>query len=378
MRRTGGPSWSIRLLTMDGIDVKVHVSFVLILAWAAYVWAADTGRGWMGAFFGLVATLLLFAAVVLHELAHSWQARRYGIPIRDITLWPIGGVTRMERAADTPAQDLRIAIVGPLASLAVAGALTIVALLLGAAGLLGVGNLHAALGDATLPGLLAYLIAANLGLGLFNLLPAFPMDGGRVLRAALATRLGPVKATHLAVGLGQSLAWLMGFWGVMNGSVTLIVIAVFVYLAGSGEEAVVDARAVLGPLRVDQAMSRDVATLRPTDPLSRAIELTLATTQGSFAVVANDRLVGLLTDKDLLIGLRERGPRCPVGESMRAGIAAVMPGDSLFDAEQRMLALRVAALPVVDDGRLVGLLTAADVGEARRLLAPYRAGSAAA
>lgn len=375
MRHGSGPSWSIRVMTIGGIDVKVHVSFVLILAWAAYVWANSTGRGVEGALFGLVVTLLLFAAVVVHELAHSWQARRFGIPIRDITLWPIGGLTRMEREPATPMQELRIAIIGPLASLAVAAVLALVARVLGAWGLLGAGDLYGTLGEVSWPGLLAYLVLANLGLGLFNLLPAFPMDGGRVLRAALTARVGPVKATHWAVAIGQSIAWLMGFWGVMNGSFTLIVIAVFLYLAGSSEDAAVETCSTLGALRIDEAMSRDVQALRPTDTLSRAVELTLSTAQANFPVVADGRLVGLLTDRDLLVGLSEFGPGCAISEAMRTDVPTATPSESLFDAEQRMADARVGSLPIVADGRLAGLLTAADIGEARRLLVPHPAGS---
>jgi Zn-dependent protease/predicted transcriptional regulator len=363
-------SWSIRLLRVGGIDVRVHVSFVLILLWAAYAWASETGRGWQGALFGLVATLLLFGAVVLHELAHGWQARRFGIPIRDVTLWPIGGITRMERAPTSPGQDLRIALVGPLANLAVAGALTLLAWLLGTWGPLGAGDVRRALGEVSWPGLLAYLVVANVWLALFNLLPAFPLDGGRALRALLATRLDPVAATRRAVAVGQTLAWLMGLSGLLSGSLTLVAVAVFVYLASAGESALVELRTALGSLRVDQAMSRGVATLDSTDPLARAVDLTLATTQASFPVVAGDRVVGLLSDRDLLAGLGAGGPGRPVHAAMRAGPPTARPDESLLDAEERMASAGVAALPIVDGGRLVGLLTAADVVEARRLLTP--------
>ena len=191
-------SWSIRLFRVQGIDVKVHLTLVLILIWAAYRWSGSTGAGIQGALFGVVATLLLFAAVTLHELGHSFQALKYGVKVRDITLLPMGGLARMEEMPEKPKQELAIALAGPLVNFAIAALLIGLGVLLQTQAVLTLPELYRSLGEANWAGLLAYLTSANLMLGLFNLIPAFPMDGGRVLRALLAMKLDYDKATAIA------------------------------------------------------------------------------------------------------------------------------------------------------------------------------------
>jgi stage IV sporulation protein FB len=195
-------SWSFKLFRIRSIDVKVHLTFVFILVWAAYRWGTSTGQGWLGALFGVVVTLLLFAAVTLHELGHSFQALKYGVRVRGITLLPVGGMAEMEDIPQKPVQELRIALAGPLVNFTIFALLVGLSLILQAKALLTPGELREALGQASWAGMLAYLTAANLLLGLFNLIPAFPMDGGRVLRALLALRLDYRRATKIAVRVG--------------------------------------------------------------------------------------------------------------------------------------------------------------------------------
>ena len=364
-------SWSIKLFRVKGIDVKVHLTFVLILIWAAYRWSGSTGEGLQGALFGVAATLLLFGSVTLHELGHSLQALKYGVRVRDITLLPIGGLARMEEIPEKPGQELRIAIAGPLVNFAIAAALIGVGALLQAQALVTVPELFHSLGAASWTGMLAYLTMANLAMGLFNLIPAFPMDGGRVLRALLAMRLDYPKATSIAVTIGQGLALLLGLYGFMSGSFTLVLIAVFVWMGAGQEGKQVEVKSVLREMKVGQAMTRQPQILSADDSLARAVELTLTTSQADFPVMEREsgRLVGLLTEGDLLKGLRSHGMEASVGQVMRTRFPTATPGEPIFQTQQQMALGRVRAMPILEGGdRLVGLLTVADINEAYRLL----------
>jgi stage IV sporulation protein FB len=218
--------------------------------------------------------------------------------------------------------------------------------------------------------LLPYLTVANIGLVLFNAIPAFPLDGGRILRALLALRLDYARATAIAVAIGQGLALLLGLVGFLGGNYFLILIAIFVWFGASQEGEQVALRRMLGGATVGQAMIRRPQVLSATDPLGRAVELTLSTAQADFPVVdAGGRVVGLLTLDDLLRGLRDQ-PAATVGEAMRRQFPVARPEESVAAAQGQLGEGRVRAMPVVQsDGQLAGLITAADIGEALRLIA---------
>lgn len=364
-------SWSIKLFKIKGIDVKVHLTFFLILIWAAYRWSGSTGAGLQGALFGVFATLLLFAAVTLHELGHSFQALKYGVRVKDITLMPLGGLAQMEEMPKKPLQELRIAIAGPLVNFVIAALLVGLGALLQTQAVVSLGELTQSLGKASWTGMLAYLTMANLALGLFNLVPAFPMDGGRVLRALLAMRLDYTKATRIAALVGQGLAMLIGLWGFMNGSYTLVLIAIFVWMGAGQESKDVQVKDVLGELRVGQAMTRSPHTLNANDSLSKAVELTLSTSQSAFPVLewGTNKVVGMLCEPGLVKGLQGGQAASPVQEFMKTTFQTVTTDEPLSQALQRMATGKIHALPVLDrQGQLVGLLTADDVNEAYRLL----------
>jgi Zn-dependent protease/CBS domain-containing protein len=362
-------SWSIPLLHVRGIAIKVHVTFALILVWAAYYWGIETGAGLQGALFGVVATLLLFVCVTLHELGHAFQALRYGIAVEGITLLPIGGVARL-RVPDNARQELAIAVAGPAVNVAIAAVLIAIGALIGTTVVEDPTAVSTAMGTAEWGALLPYLTAANIGLVLFNAIPAFPLDGGRVLRALLALRLDYARATAIAVAIGQGLALFLGLVGFASGNYVLILIAIFVWFGASQEGEQVALRRMLGGTTVGQAMSQRPQVLATADPLGHAVELTLSTTQADFPVVdPGGRVVGLLTLDDLLRGLRDR-PEATVGEAMRRQFPVARPEESVAVAQGQLDEGGVRALPVVrSDGRLAGLLTAADIGEALRLLA---------
>jgi len=359
---------SIKLFSVKGIEIKVHFTFALILIWGAYRWGVQAGAGATGALFGVAVTLLLFACVTLHELAHSLTAMRYGVTVREITLLPIGGVAQMEEMPAKPAQELKMALAGPLTNIAIAILLILICLPLGIRSTMGVEELVQVLGTVSWRGLIAYLVSANLTLGLFNLIPAFPMDGGRVLRAFLAMRMDYARATAIAVRIGQGLAVLLGLWGFMGGGFTLIFIAIFVYLGADQEGRTVEVKSVLEEMQVRQAMTYPVQTLTPTDTVTRVVELILQGLQADFPVLENDRLVGMLTEGDVLSALHKQGADTLVGQMMRRQFPIARPGETLVEVQGQMSAARLRSVPVVEGDQVVGLLTTQDINEAYRLL----------
>ena len=364
-------SWSIKLFKVKGIDIKIHLTFFLILIWAAYQWSISTGEGLMGAVFGIAATLLLFASVTLHEFGHSLQALKYGITVHDITLMPMGGLARIDEIPEDPMKEIRIAIAGPLVNFIIAGVLFIIGLLLNTRAIISLDELYSSIGQVSWNGMLAYLTMTNLLLGLFNLVPAYPMDGGRILRASLAKIMDRSKATNIAVNVGQGLALLFGLWGFFNGSYTLVLIAIFVWMGAGQEGKDVALKNTLSDLKVSQAMTLEPETLRANDSLSKAINLILSTSQSDFPVIGwgTNQVVGLLCEKDLLKGLQTHDQKTSVREVMQTTYPTTTPDQLLYESQKNMITGRTRALPVLDaEGNIVGLLTAADINEAYRLL----------
>jgi Zn-dependent protease/CBS domain-containing protein len=359
-----------KLFTIRGIEVKMHITFPLILVWAAVQFGFLNQRGFSpsGAGFGIVITLLLFICVVIHELAHSLTAARMGFPVRDIVLLPLGGVSQMERMPERPAQEFLMAVAGPLSNVVIAGILAVVGLFLPLDlrnGLRKVMVNPTRLGWAdTLP----YLVFTNLGLAVFNLLPAFPMDGGRVLRALLGTVMSHTRATALAVGVGQGLAWLFGLAGLLTGNLMWILIAIFVYSGASQEGRMIQVRNALQGLQVRQAFSRHAQVLSPDDPISHAADLTLESFQSDFAVCDGDRIIGMLTYTDVIRALKQRQPETPIREVMQVKFPTIGLNDGLFETQRQMTETGIGALPVIEKGVFLGLLTRRDINEVYQLL----------
>jgi Zn-dependent protease/CBS domain-containing protein len=362
--------WSYKLFQFKGIDVKVHLTFVLILLWAAWNWSGSSPVPWQGAAFGVVAILLLFASVTLHEFGHSLMALRYGVRVSEIILLPIGGVSQMEAIPEKPREELLITLAGPLVNFAIAGVLIGVGVLLQAAAVVTIPELLRTLGSATWEGLLAYLTMSNLILGVFNLIPAFPMDGGRIMRAVLAMRLSHRQATAIAATVGQAMAWLLGLWGFASGSYSLILIAIFIWLGASQEGKSTEVRDVFGAMTVGQATTRQVQTLSASDTIAKAVDLTLTTFQSDFPVLDLGRVVGLLTQADVLRALHTQGDQVRVGQVMQTGLPAATADEPLSTVQQRMVTKRTHTVVVLAaDHSLIGLLTAADINEAYLLQA---------
>jgi stage IV sporulation protein FB len=299
---------------------------------------------------------LLFLCVLLHEFGHVFAARRYGVQTPDITLLPIGGVARLERIPEKPSQELVVALAGPAVNLVIAAVLY-----LALDGFLPLESM-----EVQNPGvdLLARLASVNLFLALFNLIPAFPMDGGRVLRALLAARLGYGRGTQMAASVGQAFAIGLGLLGLF-GNPLLIFIALFVYLGAASEAHAVQMREITRGVIISDAMVTQFERLSPSSVLEDAVQCLIRTTQHEFPVVDGaGRLRGVLTRDDLIRALRERGAQTPVLEVMRSDIPVIQHRRNLQEALQVMQEKGLPAVGVNDnEGRLVGLVTPENIGE---------------
>lgn len=354
--------WSWRIGRIVGIDIRVHVTFPLLFVWVAMV-ALGEGASTASVVAAIALMLAVFAIVVLHECGHALAARHFGIATRDITLLPIGGIARMERIPREPRQELLIALAGPAVNVALAALLAVVLSAIGGErALAGVAQEPASVTPASV---VAQLLAINIWLAAFNLLPAFPMDGGRVLRAVLALRSRDYgRATAAAARLGRMFAVLFGLVGLLVlDSPVLIIIAAFIWAAASTEAATVQMSVALADVTLANVMATDVSTLSPADPLSRAADLTIEGFQQDFPVVENGALVGMLTRGDLLRGLTEHGITAPVRLAMRRDFPTASLDDPPEAAVRGLALARATMLPVVRDRRLVGVLTAENVSE---------------
>jgi Zn-dependent protease/CBS domain-containing protein len=346
--------WSWRIGRLAGIDVFMHVTFLLLLAWIGYIHYAAHGD-WGEALRGVLFIIALFAIVVAHELGHALAARRYGIETRDITLLPIGGVARLERMPEKPSQELVVALAGPAVNVVLAAAIYV--------GLLVNRDVLQTSEAAQVGGrLLSQLFWVNVVLVVFNMLPAFPMDGGRVVRALLAMRMDYVRATQVAANLGQGMAVLFAVAGLF-GNPFLIFIALFVWMGASQEASLVQMRSALAGIPVSRVMIRRFATLRPDEPISRAGEYILAGFQQDFPVVEDGQVVGVVMRKDLAAATADLDPQATVRDIMQREFMTASPRDMLFTAFNRLQECNCRALPVVDNGELVGLITADEVAE---------------
>jgi Zn-dependent protease/CBS domain-containing protein len=361
---------SFKLFSVQDIDIKVHITFPLILIWAAlqFGFLGQEGFSMSGAAFGVVVTLLLFICVVIHELSHSLTSTWMGYPVEDIVLFPLGGVSQIEEMPEGPGEEFIMAIAGPLSNVVIAFLLGLLSLFVPVGvfeGLRRIAEDPMSLGwQDTLP----YLIFANLSLAAFNLIPAFPMDGGRVLRSLLATVMPQTQATDVAVRIGQGFAWLLGLGGLLTGNLIWILIAIFVYSGAAQEGRMTRIRGILEGMKVGQAFSRNVQAISPDDPVSRAADLTLESFQADFPVCDGGEIVGLLTHTDIVRALKLRESDTPVRQVMKTDVPKLSPDEGLFEVHQQLQSSGLDALPVIEDGQFAGLLTSRDVNEAYQLL----------
>jgi Zn-dependent protease len=348
-------SWSIKLFTLGGTAVRMHLTFLLLLAWIAAVqWMRGTAQD---AVYGVLFILVLFACVVLHEFGHIWAARRYGIRTPDVTLLPIGGVASMERMPEKPGQEIVVALAGPAVNAVIALVLIVVLGLRLDPTQMSVETLHTSFW--------AQVAVANVILLVFNLVPAFPMDGGRVLRALLAIWLGFGPATKVAARIGQALAIVFAFLGLM-GNPLLILIAAFIFLAAAGEAGYVQVRELTRGRLVTDAMITSFEGLGVMSSVDEAAALLLRTTQQEFPVLDGARhLRGVLTRQAIIDALKsEGGGATPVLEVMAKDVPTVPYSAHLDVAFGLLQRTRAPMVGVVDaEGRFAGYITPENISE---------------
>jgi Zn-dependent protease len=346
--------WSWKVGRYAGVDVYIHATFLLLVGWIAASHLI-AGRGLASAAEGAAFILALFACVLLHEYGHALMARKYGIRTRDITLLPIGGVARLERMPEDPRQELWVALAGPAVNVVIAASLF---------AWLAVRNAWEPVGALSVSGgsMAERLLVANVFLVLFNLVPAFPMDGGRVLRALLASRMEYTRATQIAAVIGQGIALLFGLAGLFANPF-LLFIALFVWIGAAQESSVAQMKSALGGIPLQRAMVTDFRTLSAKDPLAHAAELILRGSQQDFPVMSEGRVAGILTRSDIVSALARRAEDTPVDQIMRREFQTADVADMLEAVLARLQECDCHTLPVMQRGNLVGLITSDNLGE---------------
>ncbi|MDD4933452.1 MAG: site-2 protease family protein [Methylacidiphilaceae bacterium] len=347
--------WAWKIGVVRGIEIYIHFTFLLLVAWVAV--GAYATRGSVADIVSSVLFLIpLFAIIVLHELGHALTAQRFGIQTRNITLYPIGGVARLERMPDDPRQELLVALAGPAVNVVLAALLYAILLLGG--GVQSWTNVHWLGGN-----LLLNLFWINVTLAAFNLLPAFPMDGGRVLRALLASRMGAVRATQIAAAVGQSMAFLFGILGFFGHNPFLLLIALFVWMGAGQEASLVHVKSVLGSISVSHLMMTEFHTLSPDDPLRIAVHHLLAGYHLDFPVLSHGAVVGILTRSNLVEGLSRFGEETAVEEVMSRDFLTVDASEMAEVAIARLQEQEQRSAVVMRNRELVGLLSLENIGE---------------
>ena len=355
---------SFKIGRIFGIEVKVHWTFFLLILFYGYLGYTGSG-GLVAALVTVGLILALFVCVLLHELGHSVVAQRLGIEVPDITLLPIGGVARLKSLPEKPINEVKIAVAGPLVNVVLAPIFLGVAYLLGA-------NFTNPLGLADSPGQFFVILGlANIFLVVFNLIPAFPLDGGRVLRGLLATRLGPVRATDIAAAIGQFLAFVLFLGGLLSGRYLLALIAVFIFFGASGEVQMVRQREQTRGLSVADVMGtkRRTETLSPYNNFGQVLDSVIHGYQTDFPVVDEDgRLVGMITRGEIFAATRSPDKYRDVRDLMQTDFPTISPDADLFaDGNRTLQESGLRALPVVKGEDLVGMLTVEDIGQANLL-----------
>lgn len=360
---------SLKIGSVLGIPVRLHITFLLILPLIAYTFAVGpTSPGYpfgplgfsalsdntlMQYGLGTLAAILLFVCVLVHEVAHSYVAKSNGIKISDITLYLFGGVSAMEEVPRNPSVELLMAIVGPLTSI-------VIGIIFGVLWF----ALPQTLWNSDTIGPLVYLMFyLNLALGIFNIIPAFPMDGGRVLRAFLAMRMPYIEATRIAVGFGKLFAYLMGILGLLMGlnGIWFIIIAFFIYIAAGEEERATITSVVLEGVKVRDIMTKNVDTVDAGASVADLMKLMFDKKHLGYPVVENGRMVGIVSLSDVVKVPEDRRSAVHVRDVMTRNVITLKPDDDASEALQRISRFRIGRLVVVDGERIAGIISRSDL-----------------
>jgi len=363
--------WSFKVGRVFGIDLRIHITFFLIIFYAAYIWGwgMEKQLGWPGAVYGAFLVSVLFICVVIHELSHSRMAQHYGADVASITLLPIGGISLLKNMPEDPKKELWVSLVGPVSNLVIAVFLGIALILVpGKVGAESAEQFAEVISGITLQGFVTYMLIINVLLALFNLLPAFPLDGGRVLRSILAQYMPYMKATRVAVTTGQVFAFILGITGLLLGAWLWLIIAVFIYFGAEQEGRGTEVKTVLSKLTAGQAVEANAKALSPDQPLSEVVAIVLHSFQEDFPVLDGDRIIGVLTRANLIGGLHNIGPEAQVAQVMEKDFPIVEASALFSEVYEKMSASGVKAMPVVNGGQLLGMVTLEHLSEVFMLL----------
>jgi Zn-dependent protease/predicted transcriptional regulator len=358
---------SFKIGRLSGIDVRVHWTFLLLLAFFAFI-GYQTSGSLVGALTPTAVIVALFLCVLLHEFGHSLVAQRLGIEIHSITLLPIGGVSNLESLPEKPSDEVKITIAGPLVNVVLAPIFFGVGLLFGA-----VPQLPADLftGIGSVGQFFFYLGYLNIVLAVFNLLPAFPLDGGRILRGLLATRFGAVRATDIASAVGQVFAAAFFLIGLLSGNILLALVAVFIYFGARGESQMVRERELTSGLSVSDVMGTKprTETVTPYHTFGQVLDSVIHGYQEDFPVVdESGNLVGMITRDEIMTAAHSPESYQSVRDLMKTNVPTISSQADLFEDGLSILQQSgLRALPVTENGELVGMLTIEDVGQASLL-----------
>ncbi|SFN43404.1 site-2 protease family protein [Salegentibacter flavus] len=350
--------WSLKLGRIAGIKVSVHWTFMILLVWI-FILHYRLEQDMMQGILGVVFILALFLCVTLHEFGHALTAKRYDINTKSITLLPIGGLARLEKFPEKPMQELLVAIAGPLVNLVIGVFILLV--------LLAFNSFPSFSEPMNLMnfsgvGFWYNLLFANMILAIFNLIPAFPMDGGRILRALLLFKFERGKATKIAAGIGQFLAIGFVFLG-LYANIFLVFIGIFIYLGAGAEAEMEMTKTSLTGYKVKDILMKQFARLSPRDNLGKAVELLLDGQAHDFVIVEEGKVLGILSRNDLIKGLSEKGNSSPVTDAMQTDFLSLDPEMPLQEVYQQILEQSISVAPVVQNGELLGIIDKENIYE---------------
>ncbi len=362
--------WSFKVGRIFGIELRVHITFFLIVLYFAYIWGVGYEQGWQGAVYGAFLISMLFICVVIHELCHSRMAQHYGADVASITLLPIGGISLLKNMPEGSSKEFWVTIVGPFSNIVIATLLAPALFLVPnpVDGPFGAFKNADVLTGISAQGFVSYMLLINLLLAVFNMLPAFPLDGGRVLRSVLAQRMSYVKATRIAVTTGQLFAFALGIAGLLLGAWLLLIIAIFIYMGAEQEGAGAEVKTVLSRLTVGQAVEAGAKVLSPEQTLGDVVSIALHSFQEDFPVLDGDSIAGVLTRANLIGGLHKFGPDAVVSQVMEKEFPLVEASALFSEVYEKMNSSGIKAVPVVEAGKLVGMVTLEHLSEVFMLL----------
>ena len=347
--------WSLYIGKVSGIKIFIHWTFLILILWIIQLGISQK-HGLNQILLSLVFLIAVFICIVLHELGHAITAQRFNVRTRDIILLPIGGVARMERIPEKPKQELLVAVMGPAVNILISAILFII---------LKVTNTYPSSVrdiDFTSSNFLFQLYTINLFLAVFNFIPAFPMDGGRVLRALLSLKLSRVKATRIAAYTGQVIAICFVFIG-FSFNPMLVLIGFFIFLGAYAEANAEQTLSYLHEIKVSDVLMHRYSVLQPGDSLSKAVDLLLNSQEHSFIIEENDEVKGTLSRKEIIAGLSKFGKDVAISKIMQTNVASLKPGDLLRDIMQRFSGNAETIMPVVDGKKIVGVLDLENISE---------------